>query len=551
LVLLVGIALGWSLRKAIGPGLVSEQLPAPAKPAAATRPAPVGIGDPAARAWLDDAASLRSPRDSLLTLKKQLENGEISDFDRVARSLLSHPLPLFRQEAMAALLPAWGREEPAEALKFYLAYESSVVGTLGEKNRPGLIARDLGRGLALRDPEAALRLLPPESKEQPRTWALGIWQGLGTPGPEGSMSLVDRFKLIESIQGAAAASKLLGQMNMEPWTRAGRWPKPDDWRALAEGTTTLALRTVYQGHAMETWLADGGSTRTAAEARAWLGQSPPAVVEATLALRVERPDPSHVASLLSPDRATDLPNRMKNGLLLRLMQENPAQARAAFSESGAAGWVDAGKLGNALRGQDQGELQAWLRLLPEPEQRQELLRHLILPEAHPKSPEELATLARDALAFGVDGESAAVALLTDRARPLAPHLPDVFASWPPDVQARTRLEMAVGLANRSPDVAAEIWMDATPEELAQPGAGVVAEDIAVRLLQRDPEVGSAWIQQLPPGESRDRAVARMIERTAHEDPATCAEWAATIVDPAARARADTALRKAPPVILTQ
>ena len=89
-------------------------------------------------------------------------------------------------------------------------------------------------------------------------------------------------------------------------------------------------------------------------------------------------------------------------------------------------------------------------------------------------------------------------------------------------------------------------MDASPAELDQPGAAVVAEELASRLLAENPEVASAWIRQLPPGESRDRAVARMIEATAAEDPETCAEWAATLVDAGARDRAAAALAHTQP-----
>jgi hypothetical protein len=89
----------------------------------------------------------------------------------------------------------------------------------------------------------------------------------------------------------------------------------------------------------------------------------------------------------------------------------------------------------------------------------------------------------------------------------------------------------------SPAAAAQIWLEATPEELAQPGMHAVAEQIAGRFVSRDSEAASAWIGELPPGVSRDRAVARMIEITAAADPETCAQWAATIQDPRALARA--------------
>jgi hypothetical protein len=149
-----------------------------------------------------------------------------------------------------------------------------------------------------------------------------------------------------------------------------------------------------------------------------------------------------------------------------------------------------------------------------------------------------------AIAYGEDGQSLVATALGQPFGKVEQHVPEVFAALPPDLQAHHRLGVVIALSKSSPDAAAEIWMDATPAELAQPGSAVVAEELATRLIQRDTEVASGWLRQLPPGESRDRAVAAMVERLAADDPATCSAWAETIVDAGARARATAALDRA-------
>lgn len=123
-------------------------------------------------------------------------------------------------------------------------------------------------------------------------------------------------------------------------------------------------------------------------------------------------------------------------------------------------------------------------------------------------------------------------------------VPELFASQSPAFQEQWRLPVVAGLAKQQPAHAAELWLQAGEHELAAPGAAVVAEEIAERYLRQDSEAASAWIGQLPPGSGRDRAVARMIERVAALDPETSAQWAATLADPDAQARAAAALQRA-------
>jgi len=540
LVIVVGAVIGWGVRKASGPTLVSEQVDVrPANPAR-PRPAPVGTTDPVARAWLDEASVVAGPSASLLDLKRALDAGEVSDFGRLARAMLTHPLPMFRSEALALLLPAWGEKDPAEAVRFAAEHEEDLLLATGNDEEVGGIVFRLGLTWVSRDPEAALRYALPDSSDRGAGWSEGIWQGVIKPGAPGSPGLAQRLKLVASIHGEGRVAHLVHLIDSQP--PGATFPSASEWRDLAASAATVELKARYQNYALAYWRAEQGAGASAEEARRWMGQDLPANVESFLAHMGSAGD---MAAFLRSGAAGQLPDRAKDGLFGKLLRDDPGQARAVLAETGGAAWIEPATLARALHKKDEAEVRAWLGLLPDAEKRQDLIRHLVTPQGPVRTPQDLAATLNRALSFGTDGEAGVVATLIDRSRVVVQQVPDVFAALPPEVQARTRLEVVLGLGRKSPDVAAELWMDATPAELAQPGAAAVAEELAGRLLDRDSEVGSAWIRQLPPGESRDRAVARMIEHVAADDPATSAEWAATLVDPAARARAEAALRQAP------
>jgi hypothetical protein len=253
--------------------------------------------------------------------------------------------------------------------------------------------------------------------------------------------------------------------------------------------------------------------------------------------------PEDVAAFLRSDTAADLPDRgwaMFNALL----PDHADLARSLCREGVGVELMEPALLAQLFRSRGDGELRAWLEVVPGSGERQQLVSEWLLPVRYARTADELASGVANALTFGADGESLVAGALGRPDGKVAQHVPELFASLPADVQARNRMDVVIGLAKSSPDAAAEIWMDATPGELSQPGAAVVAEELAARLIQRDTEVASGWLRQLPPGESRDRAVAVMVERLAADDPATCSAWAETIVDAGARARATAALDRA-------
>jgi hypothetical protein len=353
----------------------------------------------------------------------------------------------------------------------------------------------------------------------------------------------ERLRLLASTRGEAEVAGQLRQArqsDVDSWSRVQRRSSAEDWRERAAAATDPELKDLYQSFALDAWREKNRGSATAVAAAAWLGAALFPEAEAGL---VSRGPPGAIADFLRSGAAAALPTETSTTLFATLLQHQPEAARELYREGLAAAWVDPKTIANSLRGRGDAELRAWLEVLPAPGQREELLKNWMLPVLHARTAHDLAAGVAQALAFGPDGEAVAVAALGRRTGSLAQQVPGIFAGFPPDVQARTRLDLVTGLGAKVPDVAAELWMDATPEELAQPGGAVVAEELTWHLLRRDAGVASAWVRQLPPGESRDRAVARMIEHIAPQDPASSAEWVATIADPPSLARATAALEK--------
>ena len=552
LVILLGAVIGWSIRKAGGPALVSEAVSVRRATGPKVPASPRGQPDAAARAWLGEAQAMSSPSASLVALQEAIDAGRISDFGRLARELLMHPLPRFRREAMLLVFPAWGRDDPEQALRFFIDYNGELDalkrrGRSGERQVFSDRAEAVAQGWAQRDPLAAIRFLRPEDLgkgvEYSRV-AGGVIDGLARPGAPGLPDLKERLTTLASIQGEAAALNLFERvLNDGWWERWGdRRPGAEELKELAAGATSPNLKELYQAAALESWSRESARGGVPGDGLAWLGQSVSPAIEAAQAARRS---PAELVEALRSSGDASAPLAEWNVTLAALLHQDLEAGRALLKDPAMAARVDAETLARVLLPKDPALLPTLLQLLPDAAQRQETIRRVLLPQSFPGTADQLRASVERGLSYGVDGDAAVVGFLTERVRSakVANHVPEVFGSLPPEVQARVRMDVVLGLGNRAPDVAAELWMDATPAELAQPGAAVVAEELAIRLLRRDPEVGSAWVQQLPPGESRDRAVARMIEAMARKDPESCVEWAATLTDPAAQTRAARALAK--------
>lgn len=547
-VIFTGLAIGWFGRKAVGPTLVSEQVGERPAVRPIGRPLPVVPTDPAARAWAEEAASLSSPSASLLKLRDRLEAGAISDFGRLARSLLCHPLPLFRSEALAVLMPAWAHKDPEGALRFLLEYKLDLAG---ERGGP----RDAFNGWVSQaqwswtttDPAGAIRFLTPEnterlgfSYEQSLGMCLRLGEGPGVP------SVADRLRLVAAVHGEAVLCTVLDRHPMPSWSQPSLSRAAEVYRDFAAEVTHPGLKRQLVEQALAAWQAENGKAGPD-QALAWLGDSSPQAEAMVYSIFAD--DDGRAGQLLQSAAGDALPEWDRRRLFSSVLSSDPERALAMCQDPSIAAWVEIGQIAGDRVDLDQATLHRWLEVLPYEQQREKLLESWFFKQVRTGETTDLTASVAQALAFGAEGEPAAAMLMSRGDATFLQQVPEVFANLPVEVQSRLRLELVASLATQVPDVAAELWMDATPEELAQPGVAVVAEEVAGKLLRRNPEVASAWIQQLPPGESRDRAVARMIERTAKSDPATCLEWAATIVDPPSQQRARQALKLAAPALL--
>ncbi|MFN0127071.1 MAG: hypothetical protein ACKV19_10360 [Verrucomicrobiales bacterium] len=553
-VIFIGLAIGWFGRKAVGPSLVSEQVGD--RPAARPlgRPLPVVPTDPAARAWVEEAASLSSPSASLLKLRDQLEAGAISDFGRLARSLLCHPLPLFRSEAFASLMPAWVQKDPEGALRFLLEYQLDLAAQRGgPRDLMGHWASQAQWSWTMTDPAGAIRFLTPENTTRLGfSWEQSLGMCLKASEAPGVPSVADRLRLVAAVHGEAVLTTVLHNNpvlhnNLVPVARHQSSPSRavEAYRDFAAEVTHPGLKRELLGQAMSAWR-EQNEKASPDEALAWLGDASPQVEAMVFSLFR---DDGRAGQLLQSAAGDALPEWQRRQLFWSVLSSDPERALAMCQDASIAAWVDIGRITGDRVDLNEATLHRWMEVLPHEQQRTKLLESWFFKQVRTGQTADLTASVAQALAFAGEGESAAAIVMSLGDASSIQQVPEVFASLPAEVQSRLRLELVASLGKRAPDVAAELWMDATPEELGQPGVAVVAEEVAAKLLRRDPEVASAWIQQLPPGESRDRAVARMIERTAKSDPATCLEWAATIVDPPSQQRARQALKLAAPALL--
>ena len=74
------------------------------------------------------------------------------------------------------------------------------------------------------------------------------------------------------------------------------------------------------------------------------------------------------------------------------------------------------------------------------------------------------------------------------------------------------------------------WMKGQPEKFQE---GLIS-DVATEWTRQDPASAAAWLDQLPPGARRDKAVSAFANGVARTDPEGAATWAVTISDPEQR-----------------
>lgn len=548
-VVMAGIVAGWWVRKWTGPTVLSETFAA--QPARArgpgAKPVPQPLGDPAARAWRAELASLDSPSQTLLRLQRDLAAGAITHFEALARDLLSHPLPQFRAEALQAVLAAWGDKDPAGLLRFIDEINANELALAGFK-KPFEFLNHVMQRWAAANPEAALDYYA-KDLQGGKTNSRMFLTAMLSRG-----DLAENLALLEKKMGASWLASHLSYDSIirdkpgsgEASGKQSNKLSADGWRELARNTSSPVLARTYAAFALQ-MLQDqktlAGQTASIADMEAWLGDAGLIKTMGRDVWNFATPsDAAERLQQLSPQEiAADRSASLK---LAWIIEDEPAKAMqiaGAFGEHQLPqGFF--GRLGRGLHAASPEEVAQAFALAARHGQQDQLAGSLA--EAWTKSrgaKDSLDPIWQTIGALGDDGEPLFAATLANLKGNSARQVPEFFALQTPEFQSEHRLEVVSGLASHSPQAAAEIWRHATPEELAQPGVSVVAEEIAAHFLRRDSEAASAWIGQLPPGVSRDLAVARMIEQTASADPETCAQWVATIDDPAARSRAEAAL----------
>jgi hypothetical protein len=124
-----------------------------------------------------------------------------------------------------------------------------------------------------------------------------------------------------------------------------------------------------------------------------------------------------------------------------------------------------------------------------------------------------------------------------------PQAIQAFAEMPIEFQLRWRGLVAAGMSSQAPELAAELWAHASPDELDTAEAQIVTDRIAERFIRADRLKASEWLGHLPIGQARDRAALKLVEYSAGDDPETAALWVATIQDDELRASAERTLQQ--------
>ena len=507
-VIALGMFIGWLVRKGTGPRWSRNRSRAPSPPRSAPPPpGPLTPRDPALAGFLAEFASLEGPSCTLLRLQSDLERGRIADFESLAKSLLSHPLEHFREEAMRAVLTAWGRKDPGGALAFLDDYRTEAVFSEFERDVNSLslanrIASDWGR----QDPAAALAFL----KERGDAGvAPSLVAGVLSKGP-----VVERLRLLRDQLGETTmASYLQGWSEGIRSRPPSQLPSSAEWQSLARETRNPQLAGNYAMEALVQKFREAKTPPSAAEAEAWLAEIAPSGLRRQINWQLV---PAEMLTTLLPALSPeDFQAGQASWALARLHREHTEAVLGFFQKhgSGAMPSTAFGTLGYLMGGRPESEWAALVALATQPAQREALARGLVSTALAQgaRRDDPLGPLTRKLTLLGRDGESAMATLLGELSGESALQVPELFAQTSPQFQEDRRMEVVARLASRSSPTAAELWLGATPEELAQPGAAAVPERIAARFLARDPEAASDWIGRLPPGLGRDRAVARMIE----------------------------------------
>ncbi len=122
----------------------------------------------------------------------------------------------------------------------------------------------------------------------------------------------------------------------------------------------------------------------------------------------------------------------------------------------------------------------------------------------------------------------------------------LVATQPVEFQSQWGASIAGHWASRDPDAAATLFLDSGAAGRTDPGAAVEAKLLAAKLVDADPDKAAAWVDRMPPGPVRDRAVLALVNAGAKDSPESAAQWVATMTDPVTRSVAQRVLDRAQP-----
>lgn len=545
IVVAAGVFAGWMGRKWTGPVLVSEALPRqekiPARPGG--RPAPLREVDPVAAALRQEIALIEGVGQTLEHLQAALASGAITHFKGLALDLLGHPFAQFRAEALQALANAWQAADPAGFLDFI---EETGEGELARAaGSDGLHwRRDALSAWAAKDPEGLLDHMGDDIKPGGRRFD-DLEHIVSSVLRKGDVR--ERMPwLVKRLGESVMAQALVPERSLHRRSRvtqeAAGGLSAEEWRQWAVSAQDPKWAAVCAREALVSWRLDQTGNGPKLDAmREWLGPLAELPnIQSAMWWRISRDEfverAAEWAAGLTPggSRNWDLLQQLNAEQAATLLRDMPSDADTT--------WIHTA-FSDKLMDADPALVRDVLKSAKTPEQRKGFLSsmHNNIMQKASQGEAGYASAMKVTEFLGPEGEVMRAVVMAWANGPAARQVPEDFARQTPSFQAAHRLDIAVTLAQQSPEAAAAIWAGAGPEELARPGASVVAEEIASRFLNRDSETASAWIAQLPSGVSRDRAVARMIEESAADDPQTCAQWLAEIHDATARERAAAAL----------
>ncbi len=518
-VLACGGFLGWSVRSWTGP--------TPWTHAAAERvkktnaPAPVGVRSTGEAAVLAALRQADRPIAALLTLERAMAAGEIRDFPAIEALLKDLPLP-DKGRVLRAFYDKWTLADPAGAVRHLFETGNVTECTYAAAHWATTDADALEAFLSGNERPASMRA----------SGALyGMWEhllhALGRR-PDAAERLLPyvNYGDAKAMEGIIASSS----------------GTPEAWLALSAQAGAPALRSAALARAVDAWMA-ANTGRSAAEAGAALGAGLDAREAARLAAIVKfhrSQSPEQLASALGTATRDELSSPAAAQAMVTLSNRSPAEALAVAlrqPDVPVGGGVLTQLAAEAWK-QGPATVSAWLRGSMDDARRTELERELARRFASAQDPaQKLAQLST----MGQEGDVLRSAVVEQAGPRKGAPLLDTL---PAQMQAEGGGRIASAWAKTDARAAAEVFTSSGAAASTDVETAIQAKKIAFSLAHRDAAAAAAWVEALPAGPVRDRAVGGLVLVGARDNPESAAQWVQTIGDEGARRVAQGILDKA-------